>query len=169
MCLKIWSRGTDVKITKIVPDSVLYGAFRSQSCRVFFRKTRIDVAHKLLTDQLAELGWRLPLRIMSWESRSRPVGPQHDLVKRQLVLLVLLLLSILGVRSALAVHGEESRGEQKQQEHRPPVPRATGHLREREKKEDKKDRRQTSINLVDTRQGMRHANVLACTLHSWNA
>jgi len=88
---------------------------------------------------------------MSWESRSRPVGPQHDLVERQLVLLVLLLLPVLGVRAALAVHGEESRGEQKQQEHRPPVPRATGHLREkRKKKENKKDRRQTSINLVDT-------------------
>jgi len=31
----------------------------------------------------------------------------------------------------LAVHGEESRGEQEQQEHQPPVPRATGHLREK--------------------------------------
>lgn len=119
--------------------AIVNDALQGQSfCVSISRKMRTDAALELLTDQLAELRRRLPLRIMSRESRPRPVGPQGDFVERQLVLLVLLLLPVLGVRSALAVHGEESRGEQEQQEHRPPVPRATGHLRRKERKKERR-------------------------------
>jgi len=64
----------------------------------------------------------------------------------------------------LAVHGEESRGEQEQQKHRPSVPRATGHLRIKEKrmKEIEIGGRRAPINLADARQSMRHVLMRPC-------